>query len=67
MKLEDNLSRHKISHMFGQSGLFTFELPALIAEKTILDLLGMLDSGERSLIFGQLISSPESLGSLVSL
>ena len=29
---------------FGKSGLFTLELPALIAEKTIFDLLGMLDS-----------------------
>ena len=36
---------------FGQSGLFTLELPALIAEKTIFDHLGMLDSGERLLSF----------------
>ena len=42
MKLADNLSRHKISK-FGQSGLFTLELSALIAEKTIFDLLSMLD------------------------
>ena len=40
---------------FGQSGLFTLELSALIAEKTIFDLLGMLDSGERLLLFGQLV------------
>ena len=36
---------------FGQSGLFTLDLPALIAEKTIFDLLGMLNSGEPSLPF----------------
>ena len=32
------------------------EVPALIAEKTIFDLLGMLDSGERSLPFGRFVS-----------
>ena len=37
---------HKYSK-FGPSGLFTLELHALIAEKTIFDLLGMLDSGEQ--------------------
>ena len=45
MKLQDNLSRHIKSHKcskFGQRGLFSLELPALIAEKTIFDL-GMLD------------------------
>ena len=54
MKLTDNLSRHKISYVskFGHSGLFSLALPALIAEKTIFDLLGMLDSRERSLPFG---------------
>ena len=31
------------------------KLPALIAEKTIFDLLGMLDSGERPLAFGRLV------------
>ena len=41
VKLADNLSIHKVSH--GQNALFTLELPALIAEKAILDLLGMLD------------------------
>ena len=40
---------------FSQSGLFTMELPALIAAKTIFDLLGMLDSGERLLSFGWLV------------
>ena len=40
---------------FSQSGLFTLELPTLIAEKTIFDLLGMLDLGERSLLFGRFI------------
>ena len=40
---------------FGQSGLFTLELPALIAGKTIFDLLGMLDSGDQSLPFGRLV------------
>ena len=40
---------------FGQSGLFTLVLPALIAENTIFDLLGILDSGERSLPFGRLV------------
>ena len=45
---------HKCSK-FGQSGLFTSKLPALIAEKTIFDLLGMLDSGELSLPFGRLV------------
>ena len=40
---------------FGQSGLFTLKLPALIAEKTIFDFLGMLDSVERSLPFGRLV------------
>ena len=38
----------------GQSGLFTFELPALIVEKTIFDL-GMLDSGEQLLPFWRLV------------
>ena len=33
--------------------IFTLELPALIAEKTIRDLLGMLDSNERLLTFGR--------------
>ena len=37
---------------FGQSELFTVELPNLIAEKTIFDLLGMLNSGEQSFPFG---------------
>ena len=46
------------SHMcskFCHSGLFTLELPALIGEKTIVDLQGILDSGERSLPFGRLV------------
>ena len=53
MKVADNLSRHK-SHMcskFGQSGLLTFELLALIAENIISDLLAMLNAAERSLPF----------------
>ena len=40
---------------FGQSALFTLELLASIAEKTIFDLLGMLDSGERLLPFWRLV------------
>ena len=40
---------------FDHSGLFSLELPALIAEKTIFDLLGILDSGERLLPFGRLV------------
>ena len=57
MKLAENLRRHKISQVlkFGKSGLFTLELPALIAEKNIFDLLCMLDSGEQSLPFGRLV------------
>ena len=59
MKLADNLSKHKISHVFQiwleSHGLFTLELPALISEKTIFDLLGMLDSGERSCPLGDLL------------
>ena len=46
------------SHMgsnFGQSGLFTSELPALIAEKTIFGILGILDSGDQSLPFGRFV------------
>ena len=54
MELADNLSRNKISRSkFGQCGLFTLELSALIAEKTIFDLLGMLDLGEQLLPFGR--------------
>ena len=52
MKLAETWAGIK-SHMcsnFGQSGLFTLELPALIAKKTIFDLLSMLDSGKRSLL-----------------
>ena len=37
--------------------LVTLELPTLIAEKIIFDLLGMLDSGERMLLFGQLVTN----------
>ena len=44
---------------FGQSGLFTSEFPALIAEKTIFELLGMLNSGEQSLPFVRLVFSFE--------
>ena len=56
MKLADNPSRHKsLCSEFGQSGLFILEFLALIAEKTIFDLLGMLDSGERALPFGRLL------------
>ena len=57
MKLADDLSRHKISRYskFGQSELFTLELPASIAEKTIFDHLGMLDSGEGSVPFGRFV------------
>ena len=56
MKLADNLSRHKISvFRICQSGLFTLEFLALIAENTIFDFLGMLDSGERALPFGRLV------------
>ena len=55
MKLVDNLSRHKISHVFkskfDHGGLLTLEIPALVAS----DLLGMFDSGERSLPFGRLV------------
>ena len=56
MKLADNLSQHKISHVFKIWPEWTIylELPALIAEKTIFDL-GILDSGERLLPFGQLV------------
>ena len=46
---------------FGQSGLFTLELPALIAEKIIFDLLGMLDSGEPSLPFFIIFILDESI------
>ena len=42
---------------FGHSGLFTLELPALLADNTIFELPGMLDSGERSLPFGRLVKS----------
>ena len=57
MKLADNLTRHKISQVFKIWPEWTIilELPALIAEKTIFDLLSMLDSGERSLPFGRLV------------
>ena len=48
------LKSHKCSK-FGQSGLFTLELPALIVEMTTFDLLGMLDSDERLLPFGRLV------------
>ena len=50
-KAHIDLSRHKISHAFKiwLFGLFTLEWPAFITEKTIFDLLCMLDSGERSL------------------
>ena len=48
------IKSHK-SSKFGQSGPFPLELPALIAEKAIFDRLGMLNSGERSLLFGRLI------------
>ena len=39
-----SIKSHTCSN-FGQCGLFALELPALIAEKTIFDILGMLDSG----------------------
>ena len=42
---------------FGQSGLFTLELPAWITRNTIFYFLGMLDSGEQSLPFGRLFSN----------
>ena len=48
------INSHKCSK-FDQSWLFTLKLPALIAEKTIFDLLGVLDSGERSLPFWRLV------------
>ena len=35
---------------FCQSGLFTLELPALIAEETIFDLVGMLPFGRFSIV-----------------
>ena len=44
MKLVDNLSRHKVSQVFKTYPEWTLELLALIAEKTIFDLLGMLES-----------------------
>ena len=55
MKHADNLSKHKISQVFKFWPEWTLKLPDLIAEKTIFDLLGMLDSGERSLPFGRLV------------
>ena len=59
IKLANNLDKHKLldGFEFGLSGLFTLELPALIAEKTIFDLLAMLNSGEQSLLFGRLVIS----------
>ena len=48
MKFANNLSiKTHMCSKFGQSVLFTLE--------TIFDLLGMLDSGERSLPFGRLV------------
>ena len=56
MKLADNLSRHKISHVFKILPEWTIYFGvALIAEKTIFDLLCMLVSGERLLPFGRLV------------
>ena len=57
--------RHKISHVhiLARVDYLLWELPALIAEK-IFDLLGMLDSGERSLPFGWLVMVCRHYGTL---
>ena len=48
--------KHNKCSKFGQSGLFTLELPALIAEKTIFDILGLLNSGDHDCTLGDLLS-----------
>ena len=53
MKHADNLSRHEISRVKNLARVdYILWTIYLIAEKTIFDLLVMLDSSERSLPFG---------------
>ena len=58
MKLADNVSRHKVSQVFRIWPEWTiyFGVTCLTAEKTLFDVLGMLDSYERSLPFGRLVN-----------